>query len=60
MGVAPHTVEAILAHTLGSKVARTYNRSGYVNEMRAALAMWADRLEALIEGREQKVVPLAR
>jgi hypothetical protein len=58
MGVAPHTIEAILGHQTGSRVARTYNRSAYLNEMRTALAMWADRIEALVEGGERKIIPL--
>jgi integrase len=58
MGIAPHTIEAILGHTLGSRVARTYNRSPYLDEMRTALAMWADHIETLVEGAERKIVPL--
>jgi integrase len=58
MGVAPHTVEAVLGHQTGSKVARTYNRSPYVNDMRVALAMWADHVTHLIEGRARVVVPI--
>jgi integrase len=58
MGVVPTAIEAILGHVLGSRVARTYNRSAYVNEIRVTLATWADRLTALIEGVEKKIVPL--
>jgi integrase len=58
MGVAPHTIEAILGHQTGSRVARTYNRSVYLNEMRTALALWADRIEAFVEGGERKIIPL--
>lgn len=58
MGVAPHTIEAILGHQTGSRVARTYNRSAYLNEMRIALATWASRLDALIDGGERKIIPL--
>jgi integrase len=58
MGVAPHTVEAVLGHQTGSRVARTYNRAAYLNEMRAALALWADHMRALVEGGERKIIPL--
>jgi hypothetical protein len=48
MGVAPHTIEAILGH----------QSSDYLNEKRTALAMWADRIEALVEGGERKIIPM--
>ena len=49
-GVSPHVIERILGHELGSRIAKTYNKSIYLNETRTALAMWADRIEALVEG----------
>jgi integrase len=57
-GTPPHVVEAILGHQYGSRVARTYNRARHVNEMKTALAMWADRIRSQVEGGERKVVPL--
>jgi integrase len=57
MGIAPHTVEAVLGHQTGSRVARTYNRAAYLNDMRSALALWADHIRALVEGGERKIVP---
>jgi integrase len=58
LGVAPHAIEATLGHVLGSRVARTYNRSVYLNEMRTTLALWADHVRSLVEGSERKVLPL--
>jgi integrase len=58
IGIAPHVVEAILGHQFQTRVGGTYNRSAYSNDMRTAPAMWADRIEALVEGSERKIVPL--
>jgi len=35
-----------------------YNRSVYEREVRAALALWADHVRALVKGGERKIVPL--
>jgi integrase len=61
LGVQPHIVEAVLNHQSGHKggVAGIYNRSSYDREVRAALALWADHIRALIEGGERKVILLA-
>jgi hypothetical protein len=60
IGIMPHVIEEILAHTSGHKagVAGIYNKSRYANEVRNALAMWEDHVRALIEGGERKVVSL--
>ncbi|RYC31399.1 DUF4102 domain-containing protein [Lichenibacterium minor] len=49
LGVQPHVVEAVLNHISGSKagVAGIYNRAAYRDEKRAALALWAGRVERL-------------
>jgi integrase len=59
IGVLPHIVEEILNHQSGHRrgVAGTYNRSTYPNEVRAALAMWADHVISMAEGRGRKVLP---
>jgi integrase len=61
IGVQPHIIEEILAHTSGHRagVAGIYNRSRYTTEVRNALALWEDHLRSLIEGGERKVVPIA-
>ncbi|HEX9320564.1 MAG TPA: tyrosine-type recombinase/integrase, partial [Xanthobacteraceae bacterium] len=58
LGVQPHVVEAVLNHVSGTKrgVAGTYNKSKYANEVKQALALWADHVGALVEDRERKVI----
>jgi integrase len=60
LGVQPHVIEAVLNHQGGHKrgVAGIYNRSIYANEVKAALALWAEHVMALVEERGAKVVPL--
>jgi integrase len=60
IGVQPHIIEQILNHQSGHKrgVAGIYNRSSYEREVRAALALWADHVNALVTGGERKVVAL--
>jgi integrase len=60
LGVQPHVVESLLNHVSGHKagVAGTYNRAIYEREVRAALAMWADHLRAIVDGGARKVVAL--
>jgi len=62
IGVQPHIVEQILNHQSGYKrgPAGIYNRSVYVNEVRAALALWSDHVRTLVEGGARKVVPMHR
>jgi integrase len=62
LGVQPHVIECILNHHSGfrSGASGTYNRSPYLNEMRTALALWADHLKALIEGGGRKVLSLRK
>jgi integrase len=49
LGVAPHVVERILAHSTGviSGVAARYNRAAYLAEMREALQLWQSYLARL-------------
>jgi len=60
LGVLPHVVETILNHRSGHKagVGGVYNRAVYEREVRAALLMWADHLQSIVEGTDHKVVPL--
>jgi integrase len=59
LGVQPHIVEQILNHQSGHRrgPAGTYNRSPYTNEVKQALALWADRVRTLVDGGERKVLP---
>jgi integrase len=47
--VGPHIIETILNHRSGHKagVAGTYNRSAYPEEVREALARWAEHIAAI-------------
>jgi integrase len=60
LGVQPHVIEAVLNHVSGHKagVAGIYNRASYEREIKAALALWADHINALVEGRPDKIIPL--
>jgi integrase len=62
LGVLPHVIEALLNHVSGHKagVAGIYNRSRYESEVKAALAMWADRVGELVGDAERKIVPMRR
>ena len=60
IGIQPHIIEALLNHVSGHKggVAGVYNRARYDREIASALALWAEHVTAVVEGRKQKVVPL--
>jgi hypothetical protein len=61
LGVLPHVIEAILNHVSGHKrgVAGTYNRSSYAADKQAALALWAERVKAVV-GIGSNVLPMKR
>ena len=40
-----------------SGVAGTYNRSKYERQIRAALALWADHVQSIVEGQQRKILP---
>lgn len=48
--IAPHVIEAVLNHKTGtvSGVAAVYNRYDYADEKRAALELWAAKIERLL------------
>jgi integrase len=62
LGIEPHVIEAVLNHVSGHKagVAGIYNRSSYAREKKAALDLWANRLMAIVEGRDSNVTSLRR
>jgi integrase len=62
LGVQPHIIEAVLNHVSGHKagVAGIYNRSLYEREVRNALALWADHVSSIVEGRARKVLPMRK
>jgi hypothetical protein len=60
--IEPHVIEAVLNHVSGTRagVAGIYNRSTYEPQKRGALNRWAERLIAVVEGRQSNVTPLRR
>lgn len=62
LGVQPHIIEAVINHRSGHKagVAGIYNRATYEAEKRAALAIWADHLLAIVNDRETNLTLLRR
>jgi integrase len=58
LGVMPHIVEAVLAHSDGHLrgVAGVYNKSRYLDQKRRALEKWADHIEEIVSGRRAGTV----
>jgi integrase len=52
LGVQPHVISKLLNHVSGTAaitgVAAIYNRFQYMDEMRAAIALWEERLDSLL------------
>jgi integrase len=57
IGIAPHVIDALLNHAPPT-LHGTYVKTQYVAEKAQALALWAERLLAIVEKREPKVVTL--
>ena len=61
LGVVPHVIDAVTNHVSGQSVVhRTYNYAQYRAEKAAALALWAERVMAIVGGRPASLVPLRR
>ncbi|MCW2244758.1 integrase [Azospirillum fermentarium] len=60
MGIAPQVADRILNHVQGTirGVAAVYNRHDYLDESRAALDAWAQRLDRIVNGTPANVVDL--
>jgi integrase len=52
VGVSYEAAERVIAHLVGSAVSRVYDRNEYVREKRAALGLWAEALEELVQAPE--------
>jgi integrase len=59
LGVAPHIAERVLNHVKGG-VEAIYDRHRYEDEIKRALAIWADHVLAVVEGRDSKITALKR
>ena len=59
LGVMPHIIEEILAHSGGHKagIAGIYNKATYAAAVRAALGIWHDHVRAIAAGGEREVLP---
>jgi integrase len=57
IGIQPHIAELVLNHVQGG-IQAVYDKHRYQNEINAALARWADHVQAVAEGRDSNVVPL--
>ena len=57
LGIPPHVAELCINHVRGG-MAGIYDKYTYQQEIKAALARWAEHVLAVVEGREQKVVAL--
>jgi integrase len=57
LGVPPHVAELLINHVKGG-VEATYDRYSYTGEKARALALWADHVVAVTEGRAGVIVPL--
>jgi len=52
-------VEKVLNHSTGD-IAEVYDRHDYFQEKRAALEKWGKHLSAIVEGKDQKIISIAR
>ncbi|MDA8348394.1 MAG: tyrosine-type recombinase/integrase [Pseudomonadota bacterium] len=59
LGLPRLHVEKVLNHSTGD-IAEVYDRHDYLPGKHAALERWGNHLQAIIEGREQAVVPMVR
>jgi integrase len=57
LGIPRLHVEKVLNHSTGD-IAEVYDRHDYLPEKRAALERWAEYLSAIVEDREQTVIPM--
>lgn len=62
LGVAPHVVDKVLNHGSGTirGVAAIYNRFEYLEERRAALEVWGQYVDKLVNPPKSNVVTLHR
>lgn len=57
LGVAPHVIEAQLAHRVPDALGRAYNRTLYLQERRQLMTKWADYLDRLRQGAQVIELP---
>jgi integrase len=59
LGIAPHVAERVINHVKGG-VEAIYDRYRYEGEIKAALAIWADHVIAIVDRRNDKIATLKR
>jgi integrase len=52
LNIEPHVIESVLAHAIGTPIARTYNRARYIEPMRKALLAFEEWLQTLLSKSE--------
>jgi hypothetical protein len=57
IGVAPHVAELAINH-VRKGIESVYDKFRYESEIKTALTLWTNRVLAVVEGQERKVVPL--
>ena len=58
LGVPPHVAELVINHVKGG-VQAIYDRHRYEREIKQALALWAEHVASLIDGKPSKVVTMS-
>lgn len=58
LGFRPEFIEHQLAHAVRDPLGRAYNRTAHLPERRNMMQIWADYLEQLAAGEENKIIPL--
>ena len=58
LGFRPDFIEHQLAHAVRDPLGRAYNRTAHLPERRKMMQAWADYLEELAAGEENKIIPL--
>jgi integrase len=53
IGTEWHVIETVLAHAVGTQVARTYNRARFIEPMKKALLAFEDWLQTLLSNTER-------
>jgi|MTBAKSStandDraft_1061840.scaffolds.fasta_scaffold08156_6 integrase len=58
LGFPSHLIEKQLAHCDKNKIRAVYNHAEYLPERRKMMQAWADYLDQLVAGEENKIIPI--
>jgi integrase len=58
LNIEPHIIEAVVNHASGHKggIAGRYNHAAYAQQIKRALGIWSDHIDAIVHGGVRKVV----